>query len=66
MKKRKLNKRGKILVTILTIIFSVIIYGLVAQFGELASKGIIYQILLISGWGWLLLGQMGVYMTIWE
>lgn len=65
MKKRRLNFKGKVLVTILTIIFSVVIYVLMARMGGLATESNIYTIILICGWSWLLCGQIGTYMMIW-
>lgn len=66
MKKRKLNKRGKILITTLTFMLSVLIYVLVAQSGVLATEGSIYLAMIITGWIWLLFGQFGVYAMVWE
>lgn len=64
--KRRLNKRGKIAVTILTILASVIIYVLMGQLGAKATGGIIYQLGLVCGWSWLILGQITVYFMVWE
>lgn len=63
---RKLNLKGKVVFTSLTIMLSVVIYVLMANLGELASEGGIYQLIFICGWVWLLFGQIGVYMVIWE
>lgn len=66
MKRRKLNKRGKILITSLTIMLSVVIYVLMAILGEKAQNSIFHQVGLFCGWIWLLFGQIGVYIMIWE
>lgn len=66
MKKRRLNKRGKILVTSLTIMLSVVIYVLMAILGGKAQNNIFYLAGLLCGWIWLLFGQIGVYFMIWE
>lgn len=63
--KRKLNKKGKITITISLILVSALIYVLMGQIGELATKGIIYQLGLICGWFWLILGQFSVYGIVW-
>lgn len=65
MKRRKLNKRGKILLTSLTIMLSVVIYVLMAILGEKGQTNIFYQMAFICGYGWLFLGQFGVYFMIW-
>jgi len=66
MKKRKLTKTGKVVFTTLTFILSAIIYYLMGILGELATEGIIYQLALIIGWGWLFIGQIAIYFMIWE
>lgn len=63
--KRRLNKRGKVLVTTLTVILSAVIYVLMAYIGTKATDGIIYQVMLFCGWIWLILGQMSVYVLVW-
>lgn len=55
----------KIALTIEILVVSFIIYVLVAQFGELATKGIIYQLTLIYGWLWLFFGQFGMLYYVW-
>lgn len=62
MKNRRLNKRGKVLMTILTIMFSIAIYILMGKLGEEYMK---YQMLLIFGWIWLFFGQVATYFFIW-
>jgi len=63
---KKLNLKGKVVFTSLTIMLSVVIYVLMANLGELASESGIYQLIFICGWSWLLIGQIGAYMLIWE
>lgn len=65
MKKRRLNKRGKIALTILTILASIVIYVLMAILGEKGQSNIFYQVILFCGWCWLLLGQIMAYMMVW-
>lgn len=64
--KRRLNFKGRVLVTSLTIMLSVVIYVLIAYFGQFASNSIFIQLGLFCGWIWVLFGQFGAYMLIWE
>lgn len=65
MKKRKLNTRGKILITSLTIMLSVVIYVLMAILGEKGQESIFYQVILFCGYTWLFFGQIGVFFATW-
>lgn len=65
MKKRRLNKKGKILVTIITILASVLIYILMAKLGTFVKDSIFILFLTVCGWSWLILGQMSVYYMLW-
>ena len=64
--KRILNLKGKFLVTSLTIMLSVVIFGLMGFLGGLLSNNGFIQLALVCGWAWLLFGQIGVYILIWE
>lgn len=66
MKKRRLNKKGKILVTIITILASVLIYILMAKLGTFAKDSIFILFLTVCGWSWLILGQTSVLALVWE
>lgn len=66
MKRRRIRKWVKILLTSITIISSVIIYILTAEFGAKAQTSILYTIATLSAWIWLFLGQFTVYYFIWE
>lgn len=66
MKRRKLNKRGKIALTILTILTSAIIYVLMAVLGMKMEDNIFYQIIFFCGYTWLFLGQFMAIYFIWE
>lgn len=66
MKKRKLTKAGKVIFTSIVLIISVVVYHLMGVLGSLATEGIIYQLILIFGWGWLFIGQLAVISVIWE
>lgn len=65
MKKRRLNKRGKIALTILTILASAIIYVLMAILGAKGQSSIFYQVAFFCGYMWLFLGQISVFYFIW-
>jgi hypothetical protein len=64
--KRRLNLKGKVLVTSLTIMLSVVIYVLMGFLGGLTSDNGFIQLGLVCGWFWLLFGQLGAYMLIWK
>lgn len=64
--KRRLNRRGRVLITILTILLSAVIYIFMGHLGELQVNNIFYQLTLLLGWGWLFLGQFGAIVCIWE
>lgn len=64
--KRRLNKRGKFLITILTLLLSAVIYNFMGYLGGLGVNNIFYQMTLLLGWGWLFLGQFGAIIFIWE
>ncbi|MBQ7798759.1 MAG: hypothetical protein IJ371_06530 [Clostridia bacterium] len=66
MKKRRLKKWVKILLTIITIIISARIYIFTAEFGGKAEESIFYLVTIITSWIWLLFAQFGVYYFIWE
>lgn len=66
MKKRRLNKRGKIALTILTILASAVIYVLMVILGEKEQESIFTLVALFSGWSWLLLLQPSIYFAIWK
>lgn len=64
MRKRKLNKKGKILFTILTTILSVIVYYLMIALSKNIDNNV-YELIIVAGWIWLLVGQIIVYSNIW-
>lgn len=64
MRKRKLNKKGKILFTILTTILSAIVYYLMIALSKNIDNDI-YKLIIVIGWIWLLVGQIIVYSNIW-
>lgn len=64
--KRRLNKKGKVLFTSLTIMLSVVIYVLVVFTGVFQGNSGIVQLGLVFAWIWLLFGQFGAYALIWE
>lgn len=64
MRKRKLNKKGKILFTILTTILSAIVYYLMIALSKNIDNNV-YKLIIVAGWIWLLVGQIIVYSNIW-
>lgn len=66
MKKYRLTKFSKILLTIGVILISVFIHHLMGVFGAKVQSNGIYLPITLLGWIWLLLGQFGVFALIWE
>jgi len=66
MKKRKLKKWVKVVLTILVMLMSLLIYIKIGEFGALAQSSVFYQFMTISGWFWLLTGQFIIYTKIWD
>lgn len=66
MKKRRLKKWVKILLTIIIMIISARIYVFTAEFGGKVEESIFYLSTIITSWIWLFFGQFGVYYFIWE
>ena len=64
MRKRKLNKKGKMLFTILTTILSAIVYYLMIALSKNIDNNV-YKLIIVAGWIWLLVGQIIVYSNIW-
>lgn len=64
--KRRLNKKGKLVITLLSLLVNLVIYVLMAKFGEFAQYSIFIQFVFIMGWIWLLVGQFWLYFIIWE
>ena len=65
-KKYRLTKVSKIMLTIVIILASVFIHHLMGDFGAKLQNSIIYLPMVILGWIWLLLGQFGAFMILWE
>lgn len=65
MKKRRLNKKGKIMVTILTFLISIIIYILMAILGTFVKNSIIVLLAVVCGYIWLFFGQIMAYYVVW-
>lgn len=66
MKKTRLRKWVKVVLSIMTIIASTLIYVLMAKFGAKVQSNIFYLGTAICGWIWLLFGQFSIYYFIWE
>lgn len=66
MKKRKLKRWVKILLTVVTLIFSFVIYIHLGRWGELAQNDIFYLTICISGWFWIFLIQFLAIESIWR
>ena len=66
MKKKKLKKWVKVVITLLMIHVSFFIWKQVGLLGELAQRDTIYLILCVASWIYLTLGQALVYGALWE
>lgn len=64
--KRRLNKKGKVLVTALIIILTVVIYNLVAVTDTFSSGSIIAQAGLLLSSMWLYFGWFGAIALTWS
>lgn len=62
----KLTKLGKVIVTLIVMVFSAFIYSKTGVFGELAQDNLFFQILTLISWAWLILGQFLIYCLLWE
>lgn len=66
MKKLRLKKWVKVVLTILVILVSFKIYAEMGQIQTKAVSSINYQVIAVLGWIWLIIGQIMVYMKLWE
>ena len=66
MKKRKLKKWVRVVLTIATLIIGVVIYNLTNSIGYMAQTSNFYTTLCVLAWFWLLIGQIAVLELIWE
>lgn len=66
MKKRRLKKWAKILISAVIVIIGLFIYAKTGILGELAQDSTIYLLLCITAWIWLLFGQISLLYFIWE
>lgn len=66
MKKRRLNKLGKTVVTILVLILSILVYSSTSFVGSLAQNSDIWLLICCAEWFYLFFIQFGLYVLIWE
>lgn len=66
MKKYRLTKVSRIIITLMVILLSIFIHHLMGDFGVKLQSNINYLPLVVLGWIWLLLGQFGVFYKVWE
>ena len=66
MKKRKLKKWVKVLMTIGVIMFSAGIYSKTYELGIMAPSNDTYAGVCIICWAWLIVGQIALIEYIWE
>lgn len=66
MKKYRLTKISRVIITLMVILLSLFIHHLMADFGAKLQSNINYLPIVVLGWIWLLLGQFGVFYKVWE
>ena len=66
MKRRKLRKWVKVVITLLVLLFSIYVYERMAILGIDADKNMKHQMLCVIGWVWLFLGQFATIWLLWE
>lgn len=66
MKRRRLKKWVKVLITFIIAIIGLFIYVKTGILGELAQDSNIYLVICITAWAWLLFGQFSLLYFIWE
>lgn len=65
MKRLKLKRWGKVALVMVLIALSIVIYGNLGTWGELAQTNRFYELASILGWGWMI-AQVFVYSAILE
>ena len=66
MKRRRLKKWVKVLITFIIVVIGLFIYAKTSILGELAQTSNIYQVICLIAWAWLLFGQFSLLYFIWE
>ena len=65
MKRLKLRKGAKVVLTMVLIVLSIVIYSNLETWGKAAQTNKFYEMITILGWFWML-AQVFVYGAIWE
>ena len=63
---RRLKKWVKVLLSVITLLFSTFVYIEVIRLGQKAPINLGYEILCVGGWVWLFYVQPFIYFLIWE
>ena len=66
MKKRKLKKWVKVVLTTIVLIIGTLIYNVTDSMGSMAITSDFYTTLCVLSWFWLLIGQIAVLDLIWR
>lgn len=66
MKRIKLRKWVKVVITLIIFLISVKIYAEMGQIQTNSISNINYQLRLVLCWTWLIIGQTMCYMILWE
>lgn len=66
MKKYRLTKVSRVIITLMVVLLSTFIHHLMGDFGAKLQSNINYLPLVVLGWIWLFCGQFGVFYALWE
>ena len=66
MKKRKLKKWVKVVLTTIVLIIGFVIYNITNSIGYMAQTSNFYTTLCMLAWFWLLIGQIAILELIWR
>lgn len=65
MKRLKLRKGAKVVLTIVLVVLSIVVYSNLGAWGEMAQTNRFYEMITMLGWGWMI-AQVFAYNSIWE
>lgn len=66
MKRYKLRKWVKVVITLILISVGIIIYAYLSRNGAYTNENTLGRVFVLLGWFWLLVGQIMVVYTMWE
>lgn len=66
MKRYRLKKWVKVVITLILISLGIIIYGILGDLGSFMGENRLANVFILLGWFWLLVGQIMVLYVMWE